>query len=135
MFIVDENKQETSKFSDELYSCNPWYDGLYMQQRKIRGKRTWQPRKPADRFDQIINTAFGIKSNNSSLVQVADAMSYVYRRHLELLSKSEKYPGERKFIEELVSTMDDRRKPIGNVPPDTPCINFYQQIKHPSWKL
>ena len=46
----------------------------------------WQGRAKKDRFDHIINTAFAIKSDHSSMVQVADAISYVYRRHLELIT-------------------------------------------------
>ena len=135
VFIVDDNKQETSKLSDELFRSDPWYDGLYQIQVNVRKKRKWIPRKANDRFDQIINTAFGIKSNNSTLIQVADAMSYVYRRHLELQNGQEKYTDEKSFIDQLVSIMDWRRKTVGLVPPDTPSVEFYHRIKHPNWKL
>ena len=135
VFIVDDNKHETYNFSDELCRHAPWYDGLYQRQKPVKGKRVWEPRKPSDRFDQIINTAFGIKSNNSTLVQVADAMSYVYRRHLELQGEKEKYLGERQFIGGLVSSMDDRRVTIGTVPPDSRSVEFFRQIRHPNWKL
>ena len=84
VFIMDDNKREMPNLSDALYQRNPWYDGLYEQQKKKRGKQIWIGRSPHDRFDQIVNTAFAIKSDHSSLVQVADAISYVYRRHLEL---------------------------------------------------
>jgi len=56
------------------------------------------PRTAKDRFDQIINTAFAIKSHHSSLVQVADAICYVYRRHLELASQAEAWAGEKAYI-------------------------------------
>lgn len=82
--IMDDNKSEMPNLSDELYQRDPWFDGVYQIQGKKRGKTVWVPRAKNDRFDQIINTAFAIKSDHSSMVQVADAISYVYRRRLEL---------------------------------------------------
>lgn len=75
--IMDDNKAEMANFSDGLYACDGWYDGLYRRRVTKRKKRIWQPRTKKDRFDQIINTAFAIKSDHSSLVQVADAICYV----------------------------------------------------------
>ena len=72
--IMDDNKQEMANFSEGLYRSHEWYDGLYQCRGKKRGKSVWLDRKPKDRFDQIINTAFAIKSDHSSLVQVADAL-------------------------------------------------------------
>lgn len=135
VFVVDDNKCETSNFSDALVECDPWYDGLYQQRRKKGGHLIWIPRKQNDRFDQIINTAFGIKSHNSSLIQVADAISYVYRRNLELCSENEAYDGERNYFKQLVTKMDEHRKTIGNVPEDSLSVEFYRKIRHPEWKL
>ena len=80
--IMDDNKAEMPAFSDSLYDADPWFDGLYQVQKRRRNVLGWQPRTANNRFDQIINTAFAIKSNHSSLVQVADGISYVYRRSL-----------------------------------------------------
>lgn len=135
VFIVDDNKTGTTKLSDALYRCDPWFDGLYQQRKKVRNKQVWVSRNQDDRFDQIINTAFGIKSNNSSLVQVADAMSYVYRRHLELQNDQEKYDGEKQYFSQLVGTMDNKRAKIGIVPKDARCVKFYRKITHPNWQL
>jgi hypothetical protein len=72
--IMDDNKSEMPNLSDELYQRDPWFDGVYQIQGKKRGKTVWVPRAKNDRFDQIINTAFAIKSDHSSMVQVADAI-------------------------------------------------------------
>jgi len=76
VFICDDNKWEMSNLSDALYKADPWFDPIYLQTSKK------QKIAPARRFNQIINSAFAIKSQHSSLVQVADAVSYAYRRHL-----------------------------------------------------
>jgi hypothetical protein len=132
--IMDDNKSEMPKLSDELYQGNAWFDGLYQVQGKKRGKTVWLERAKKDRFDQIINTAFAIKSDHSSMVQVADAISYVYRRHLELKSVPEAWAGEKDYCAELVSILDPAREMLGRCPGE-PCVRFYKAAKHPDWKL
>jgi hypothetical protein len=134
VLIMDDNKAEMPKLSDGLYDCAAWYDGLYQCRGKQRGKNVWLPRKPKDRFDHIINTAFAIKSDHSSLVQVADAISYVYRRHIELKSQPEEYPGEQAYYQGLVDILEPHREKIGNTP-NVPCVAFYDAAQHPEWAL
>ncbi|TYO91167.1 DUF3800 domain-containing protein [Oceanicella actignis] len=132
--IIDDNKKEMPAISDGLYDADPWFDGLYQRRGSKRGKKLWLPRTPGDRFDQIINTAFAIKSHHSSLVQVADAICYVYRRHLELLDCNEAYPGEREFYQSLVEILEPAREKLGQCP-QAPCVDFYRAAKHPGWTL
>lgn len=134
VIIMDDNKMEMSAFSDALYDADPWFDGLYQVQHRRRRVLTWQPRTENDRFDHIINTAFAIKSNHSSLVQVADAISYVYRRNLELSVGKEKWSGEREYYDSLVEILEPHREKIGRCP-DASCRAFYRATKHPNWKL
>ena len=134
VFIMDDNKREMPKLSHALYQRNPWYDGLYAQQRKMRGKQTWEARSTHDRFDQIVNTAFAVKSDHSSLVQVADAISYVYRRHLELSCEPEKWSGERDYFADLVAGLEPARAKLGRCP-QGPCHDFYKAASHPGWTV
>ena len=78
--IIDDNKAGMPQLSDGLYNADAWYDGLYQLRGTQRGKKVWLLRSPSDRFDQIINTAFAIKSHHSSLVQVADAICVLRQR-------------------------------------------------------
>lgn len=134
VFIMDDNKQEMANFSDGLYKCSEWYDGLYQCRSKMRGKSVWLDRKPKDRFDQIINTAFAIKSDHSSLVQVADALSWVYRRHLELKSQAEAFAGEQDYYQGLVDILEPQREKLGQCP-NEPCMAFYQAARHEGWTV
>jgi hypothetical protein len=131
--IMDDNKAEMPKLSDELYQGNAWFDGLYQMQGKKRGKTVWLERSKKDRFDHIINTAFAIKSDHSSMVQVADAISYVYRRDLELQTVAEAWVGEKAYYAELVAIIEPARETLGRCP-DAACINFYKAAKHAGWK-
>jgi hypothetical protein len=134
VLIMDDNKAEMARLSDSLYDCNDWYDGLYQCRGRVRGKNVWLPRTKKDRFDQIINTAFAIKSDHSSLVQVADAISYVYRRHLELKSQAEAYEGEQTYYQGLINILEPHREKIGQSPA-APCVAFYRAAQHPEWAL
>jgi hypothetical protein len=131
--IMDDNKSEMPKLSDGLYQGQAWFDGLYQTQGKKRGKTVWLERSKKDRFDHIINTAFAIKSDHSSMVQVADAISYVYRRHLELQNVAEAWVGEKAYYAELVAILEPARETLGRCP-DAPCVEFYKAAKHPEWK-
>src|SRR5262249_2111186 len=115
VFICDNNQREMSNFSDALYKADPWFDPIY-QTSKTKSRKT----VTRERFDQIINTGFAIKSEHSSLVQVADAVSYAYRRHLELKSQSEKWTGEQQYFASLVDRLP-KREPLGRTQ-GGPCI-------------
>jgi hypothetical protein len=132
--IMDDNKKGMPHLSDGLYKANSWYDALYQYRVTKKGKKVWQDRTPKDRFDQIINTAFAIKSDHSSLVQVADAISWVYRRHLELADQPEAYAGEHAYYQELVGILEPLREKLGQTPA-APCVAFYHAASHPAWPL
>jgi hypothetical protein len=68
------------------------------------------------------------------LIQVADAISYVYRRHMELKDVAEAWAGEKDYYAELVATLEPARETHGQCP-DVPCVKFYKAAKHPDWKL
>jgi Protein of unknown function (DUF3800) len=141
VFICDDNKRELPKLSDGLYKADPWFDPIYQASRKKKGKTVWCDVPAHERFDQIINTGFAIKSEHSSLVQVADAVSYVYRRHLELKSQNEEWPGEQQYFASLVGKFEEAKKPkkpkrerLGRTP-GGPCIEFYEAACHAEWTL
>lgn len=137
--LVFDDHAHMPSVSDALYRAEPWYDPIYQYQVTKRGRKIWSPLKKEDRFNQIINTAFSTNSEHSSLVQVADAVAYVYRRHLELLSGDvEKWTddgGEKAYYAALVNKLDTSREKLGRTPSGTPCINFYESILHPNWQL
>lgn len=132
--IMDDNKREMPAFSDALYDASSWFDGLYQSQGRRRGRMIWHERNATNRFDHIINTAFAIKSNHSSLAQVADAISYVYRRYIELKSVDEVWEGEQDYYQSLIDILEPQREKLGRCP-DTSVRDFYCAAKHPEWDL
>ena len=134
VLIFDDNKQEIAKLTDELHTGHEWFDPLYQIQKKARGKLIWKNRTKTDRFDQIVNTAFFIKSNHSSLIQVSDAIAYVYRRYFELLEQEQAWEGERSYIVDLFEILERSRERLGRCPKSA-CFDFYKAVKHPRWEL
>ena len=133
VLICDDNKQEMQNLSDALHDADPWFDPLYATSRSKGGKTVWNEVPEDKRFDQIVNTAFAIKSQHSSLVQVADAVAYIYRRHLELMSGKEKWPGEQEYFAGLARRLPKRERLGRN--PGGPCIEFYESARHTEWAL
>jgi hypothetical protein len=68
------------------------------------------------------------------LIQVADSISWVYRRHLELKSQAEAYAGERAYYEGLVAILEPQREKLGQAPA-TASVAFYQAARHPDWPI
>jgi len=132
--FIDNNPKEIADFQDALDTKDKWFDGLYRGKVKRRGKKYCVPSDPSDRFDQILNTASPIKSDYSVLIQVADAICYVYRRYLELQTASEEWPGERVYYEGLVRILEPCRQKIGHCPSEPSC-KFYKESCHKSWRL
>jgi Protein of unknown function (DUF3800) len=60
VLIFDDNRREVPNFSDALYRADPWYDPIY-QTRKKR-ESAWKEISEGTRFNQIVNSAFAIKS-------------------------------------------------------------------------
>ncbi len=135
VLIFDDNKRDITKLFEALHVCDEWYDGLYSVPRSVYKKTEWVIGSH-ERFDQIINTAFSIKSEHSSLVQVADIISYIYRRYLELKNQKENYTGENNYYSKLVAVLDKKREKLGRVQkPRQPCVEFYNHIRHPNWDI
>ncbi len=72
--FIDDNAQKLPALCELLWSPPSWLDGYY-------------PKKPKEEhLNQIIDTAFAVQSHHCSLVQVADLLAFIVRRHFELLN-------------------------------------------------
>lgn len=128
VLIVDDNKKKMAPFSNLLHNHKGTaYDVLTSFPVK---------KKTRERFDQFINTAFAIDSKHSSFVQAADVVSYIYRRHLEILKDGQAWDGEHDYINGLFVKLEKKRIKLGKLSSkDDPVISFYNQIIPEGWKL
>ena len=123
--IEFDDHPQMSRLSDRLkFNCD-WYDGLY----RVDGP---------NRFDRIVNKEkedISVDSRKSPLVQAADVVSYVYRRHLEICGgQSEREEGEAKFIQDLIGILEPHREKLGNLP-KSDCLDLFKELAHPSWAV
>jgi hypothetical protein len=133
VLIFDDNKHEMQNLSDALHDADAWYDPLYQMSKSKNGNTVWIAVPSEKRFDQIVNTAFAIKSQHSSLVQVADAVAYIHRRNIELLTGPEKWAGEKDYFADLLNRLP-KYEPLGRHPGGS-CIDFYEAAQHNNWSL
>ena len=117
-----------------IYDASDWFDPIYQETKKKKNGEKEPIPVPADeRFSLIVNTAFALKSEHSSLMQAADAAAYVYRRHIELKSAQEAWPGEQEYFDGLAKKLDGIRERVGHR--DGPCVEFYKAVKSKHWTL
>ena len=134
--VVFDRGGNIKRINELIKGRNEWYDGLYQVRQTQSKGGIWLPRDPEDRFDHIADrSVFDADSKESFLIQAADAVSYIYRRHLELTGGSaERWIGERKFIEGLIDILEPSREKLGDSP-NADCVDFYNSIKHSNWEL
>lgn len=98
VLIFDDNKAELPKLSEFLISSSTDADEYYGRKAK------------SDPFDHIIDTAFAIKSEHSTLVQISDACAYAIRRRAELSlgGNEEAWDGEKAYIENAFGLFSGR---------------------------
>ncbi len=92
-----------------------------------------------DRLDQIIDTAYFVRSHHASLVQLADLIALVLRRYSALADGGdhERYPGEANRIGRWIDIFRPRlfarsyRLPLG----DDPLVSLFRELCPPSRAL
>jgi hypothetical protein len=109
LLVFDDNRAELPTLSEFLTCSCDSADDYYGRTRR------------SEPFDHIVDTAFAIKSEHSTLVQVADACAYALRRcaELEMAGQTEAWTGESAFVRQCVASFADRLK----FPPKTWVAN------------
>ncbi|MGH9426071.1 MAG: DUF3800 domain-containing protein [Terriglobia bacterium] len=119
--IFDENKTKSDRLPELLYDPPEWSDSYY-----VRGTRR-------ARLDQVIDSAFFVKSHHAGLCQVADLFSFVFRRYSEMIDfgKAEVFDGEREVISHYVRILADRLLPLAHRVPQkstSPCARWFKDL-------
>ncbi len=82
--FFDENKAKADFLAELVFAPPAWTDAYYERDRKRA------------QFDQLIDSAFAVKSHHAGLVQIADLFALILRRYAELhdFESPELWPGE-----------------------------------------
>jgi hypothetical protein len=90
-------------------------------------------KKEKERLNQLIDSAYFVKSHHSSMAQVVDILAYFYRLYLELYfyGSTESYDGEKKKIEKWISKVKHKFLPYKSVYPkgNSPFLDFINSMK------
>ena len=140
-FVVFDNHGANSHVNRMLKSGRNWVDGI---SQVLETKNNEEPSNSAKKtvlFDQIIDkTVYAVQAKLSPHVLMADMVSYVYRRHLNLMNLEgiegkEKWTSERKFIKELVDILEPQRCKLDDISHavDEEFLDFYEKVKHSGW--
>lgn len=122
IIIMDDNKRDQTNLSDILYSPPA-------QLADLTGE------KPTNILGNILDTAIAIKSDHSGLVQAADCVAYVSRRHEELQGESKiNYEGEKEFIDSQFTKLDKKRLKLP-ASRKSGLAKVYQDIATISWRI
>lgn len=99
--FFDENKMGADALAELLWSPPSWTDDYY-------GRKKHQ-----ERLDQVVDSAFAVKSHHAGLVQIADLFAYLFRRYAELAEygATEVWPGEQQLIAGYVDELSPRLLP------------------------
>jgi hypothetical protein len=121
ILLIDDNKQFADHLAEVLWSPPAWTDTYYERGRK------------QEQLDQLIDSAFAVKSHHAGMVQVADLFALLFRRYAEIRDyhSAEEWTGEREYIDKLVRaltaslTSSSIRWPKRNT---SPCAAWFNKL-------
>lgn len=121
VLLIDDNKQFADNLAEVLWTPPAWTDTFYEKRRK------------QEQFDQIIDSAFAVKSHHAGLIQIADLFALVFRRYTEMrdYGVAEEWAGERAYVDSLVRTLSGRLAPASSRWPKRPkcaCAQWYNGL-------
>lgn len=123
ILVFDEQRAYSGKLSELIYSP-PEYIDDYVK---------YDAKKESQRLNQIIDTAFFVRSHHSSMAQVADVVAYLFRLFLELkhYGKPEEYTGELKKVEGWINDISNKFMDFKKIIPDRGLgyAKFLREVK------
>jgi hypothetical protein len=119
--FIDDNCQNLPELCKILWSPPDWLKDYYPLAKKEA------------QLDQIIDTAFSVQSHHCSLVQAADLLAFIVRRHFELLANvnDSGWDEEPDFIKECLQLIAPRiyRNSVGMKSANVShCAAWYRAI-------
>ena len=123
LLIFDQQDQFSDELTNLIFDPPDFIDDFVV----------FDEKKENCRLCQIIDTAFFVKSHQSSMAQVVDIVAYLVRLDLELRAYGvdQAYPEERDKITGWISQIRDRFLPFNTVYPRKrkPFVDFLNSVK------
>ena len=123
ILIFDEQEEFSNTLTELIFSPPEFIDDFV----------PFDPAKEGTRLNQIIDTAFFVRSHHSSMAQVVDVVAYLYRLHLELTSYGfdESYEGEARKVAAWIERIRGKFVPFNKIYPrrKAPFLDFINEVK------
>jgi len=121
LLIIDDNKQFADHLAEVLWLPPAWTDSYYDRGRK------------QEQLDQIIDSAFAVRSHHAGMVQVADLFALVFRRFAEIkdFASAEEWEGETEYVVKLVRLLTENLTAPGVRWPSrtrSSCATWYNNL-------
>lgn len=123
LLIFDEQDQFSNTLTELIFNPPSFIDEFV----------SFSSKKDIARLNQIIDSAFFVKSHHSSMAQVADIVAYLYRMKLELdyYGRTEQYDGEKSKIATWAKQIESKIVPFNVTYPTgkKPFLLFLNSVK------
>jgi len=123
LLVFDEQDQFVNQLTELTYNPPHFIDDFI----------AFNAKQDKMRLNQIIDSAFFVKSHHSSMAQVVDIVAYLYRVKLELeyYDFCERYKGEKEKIKQWLKGIDSKIIPFSKVYPKAkkPFVEFINLMK------
>jgi len=123
ILIFDEQEEFSNALTELVFNPPEFIDEFV----------SFAPEKEGARLNQIIDTAFFVRSHHSSMAQVVDIVAYLFRVYLELTAYGfpEAYEGERNKIAAWISRIQDKFISFNVIYPQKskPFVQFMSSVK------
>jgi len=125
VLLIDDNKQFTDHLTEVLWSPPAWTDSYYNRLKK------------QEQLDQLIDSAFAVKSHHAGMVQVADLFALLFRRYAEMkeYNFAAEWNGEAEYVERVIGLLSSRLTPSSIRWPkqtDSGCAAWFNELAPPS---
>jgi len=123
LLVFDEQEEFSADLPTLIFDPPPFVDEFVQ----------FDPKKEKTRLNQIVDTAFFVKSHHSSMAQVVDVVAYLVRLKLELASYGmpEAYHGELAKVEAWLQRIEIKFVPMKTVYPKAkkPFLEFIRSTR------
>ncbi|CAB3395123.1 DUF3800 domain-containing protein [Kyrpidia spormannii] len=121
LLFFDENKAKADRLAELLWDPPDWTDDYYNRHEK------------QGRLDQLIDSAFTVKSHHAGLVQIADLYAFIFRRYAEITDygRTEEWEGEHRFLRHCIEILKPRMLPQSTRWPartHSECAEWYNSL-------
>lgn len=128
ILVFDEHGMDKVNIEEFVFNPPEWSDSYYSKNKKMR------------RLNQIVDVPYFCNSKHVGMIQIADFVSFIARKHIELTDGGfpEKYTGEKAKIQQWFNKIQSRSISWSSIYPKTgrcEISEMYFRLAAPSLRI